>query len=402
MSEQKGLLAGTRVLSFGSFIAGNTAGRLLADLGAEVVKVEARSRPEVLRTAAYAIGEAVTEPSGVPNTVMYASLTRGLRNVSLEMAAEEARDLLRRLVGAADLVVENYGSSVLDQWGLGFRELLAVNPQLVMLSLSGYGRDGPRANYVAFGKTISSFSGLATTWGYTHGTMTDYLAAATGALAAVAALGRARTNGTPAYLDLAQIDALTPLLAALYAAPLNTGENPDLVHNRVPGSWLSGIFPSRGHDQWLAVDIEDGADWEALCRFLDRPDLVAATRADAGGREVDLSAALAEWAGECSAHAAAHHLQRSGLAAAVVQDPEDLWRDVQLRSRNFVEEVFQEDLGPVTYAGSPQRWTKTPGHAPVPPARLGQHTREILGRWLGLADEDLEVLEATGVIFSSC
>ena len=270
-----------------------------------------------------------------------------------------------------------------------------------MLSLSGYGRTGPRANYVAYGKTISSFSGLATTWGYTHGTMTDYLAAATGALAAVAALGQARASGTPTYLDLAQIDALTPLLAPLYAAPLNTGENPDLIHNQVPGSWLSGIFPSRGYDQWLAVDIEDRSDWDALCRFLDRSDLVAATQGDAAGRRAELSSALAEWAAQCSAHTGAHHLQLSGLAAAVVQDPEDLWRDVQLRARNFVEEVFQEDLGAVTYAGSPQRWRKAPGHAPVPPARLGQHTREILQRWLGVPDEEVEALEASEAIFSS-
>lgn len=399
LSEATGLLRGIRVLSLGSFIAGNTAGRLLADLGAEVVKIESRSRPEVLRMPAYAIGEAVTEPSGAPNTVMYGSLTRGLKNLSLELASGEARDILRRLVGVADLVIENYASSVLGRWSLGFQDLVGVNPRLVMLSLSGYGRTGPRANYVAYGKTISSYSGLAATWGYTHGTLTDYLAAATGALAAVVALGRARASGLPTYLDLAQIDALTPILAPVYARPLNTGENPVLSVNQPPGSWLSGIFPSRGHDQWLAVDVEDQADWAALCDFVDRPELVVSTREDAVPLEDELRSVLARWAASCSAHVAAHHLQRAGVAAAPVQDTEDLWRDVQLRARNFMNRVFQEDLGVVTYAGSAQRWAKTPGRAPLPPARLGQHTSEVLRGWIGVEDKELEELGAGGAVF---
>jgi crotonobetainyl-CoA:carnitine CoA-transferase CaiB-like acyl-CoA transferase len=401
LSDTPRLLEGVRVLSFGSFIAGNTAGRLLADLGAEVVKIEARTRPEVLRTAAYAIGEAVTEPSGIPSTVMYTSLTRGLRNISLELASSDARALLRRLVGVADIVIENFGSPVLDRWGLGYGDLLKENPRLVMLSLSGYGRSGPRANYVAYGKTISSYTGLAATWGYTHGTLPDYLAAATGALAAVAALYQAWPRGIPVYLDVAQIDALTPLLAPIYAAPLNTGQDTAQAHNTVPGSWLSGIFPSRGHDRWLAVDLEDQSDWESLCRYLDRPDLVVGTREEALVLESELSRALADWATECSPHAAMHHLQRAGLAAAVVQDTEDLWRDIQLRARNFVEPVFQGDVGSVMYAGSPQRWSTTPGAAPIPPARLGQHTREILQGWLGAVDSEIDALEASGAIFST-
>ena len=220
-----------------------------------------------------------------------------------------------------------------------------------MLSLSGYGRDGPRANYLAYGVTVASYLGLASAWGYAHGTLTDYIAGATGALATVAALGQARRDGTPAYLDLAQVDAVPPLLAELYVSPLNTGVDPVRVLNRSQGSWLSGVFPSRGYDEWLAVDIEDGSDWETLCGVLERPDLQAAERDRASALEAQLSEALGEWVSRCGAPTAMHHLQRAGLAAGVVQDMEDLWRDPQLRARGLLDPVWQEDLGSVTYTG---------------------------------------------------
>jgi crotonobetainyl-CoA:carnitine CoA-transferase CaiB-like acyl-CoA transferase len=151
----------------------------------------------------------------------------------------------------------------------------------------------------------------------------------------------------------------------------------------------------------LAVDIEDQADWELLCSFFDRPDLVVATRGEASILESELSDVLAAWASECSPLTAMHHLQRVGIAAAVVQDTEDLWRDVQLRSRSFLELVAQADVGAVLYAGSPQRWSKTPGRAQIPPARLGEQTREVLQQWLATTEDELLALEESGAIFTA-
>jgi crotonobetainyl-CoA:carnitine CoA-transferase CaiB-like acyl-CoA transferase len=373
----------------------------MADLGAEVVKIEARSRPDVLRMPAYAIGDAVTEPSGIPNTVMEASLTRGLRNMSLDLAEDDARTLFHRLVAVSDIVIENFGSPVLERWRCGYLDLLDHKPNLVMLSLSGYGRDGPRANYLAYGVTVASYLGLASAWGYAHGTLSDYIAGATGALATVTALERARDEGVPAYLDIAQVDAVPPLLAGLYASSLIDGVDSVPVFDPSLGSWLCGVFPSSGDDQWLAVDIENGSDWETLCRVLGRTDLRTTTRDGATALEPQLSQALGEWVARCSAYTAMHHLQSAGLAAGVVQDMEDLWRDVQLRARGLFDTVWQQDLGRVTYTGSAQCWSKSPGRVPLPPARLGEHTRDILRRWLGLPDDELESLEESGAIFSA-
>ena len=401
MSEPQGLLSGVRVLSFGTFVAGNTPATLLASLGADVAKVEGRTRPEVLRMPAYAIGRPATEPSGTPNTVMYASLTRGLRNLSLDMSSELARSLVHRLVSVSDVVIENFGGSVLERWGCSYQELLADRPNLVMLSLSGFGRTGPRANYLAYASTMASYIGLGTVWGYNHGTLSDYVTGVTGAVAAVAALSEARRSGTPTYLDVAQVDAMPPILVDLYAGPLNGRGHEARLANHVATSWLSGIFPCTGADQWLAVDIEDGDDWGVLCELLERPDLRAAHRDEALAREERLSDALGSWVSQYSSHTAMHHLQRAGLAAVAVQDAEALYRDMQLRARGFVERVYQADLGNVVYPGSPQRWSRTPGHAPVPPARLGEHTRDVLRRWLDLGDSEIRSLEAEGAVFSA-
>jgi crotonobetainyl-CoA:carnitine CoA-transferase CaiB-like acyl-CoA transferase len=370
-------------------------------MGADVVKVESRSRPEVLRTPAYAIGPPVIEPSGAPNTVMYATLGRGTRNLSLDLRSPDARPVFHRLVAASDILIENFGPDTLSGWGCAYDDLIQDNPRLVMLSLSAYGRTGPRARYLGYASTMSSFIGLSSVWGYDHGTLTDYVTAATGATAAAEALARARSTGEPAYLDVGQIDAMAPLLAGALAAPLNLGQDEPAVVNRVPGSWLSGVFSSVGHDAWLAVDIENAEDWEVLCQFLERPDLTAAEPDKAERLEPELREALANWASRYSAYAGMHVLQKVGLAAAVVQTSEDIWRDPQLHTRGFGERVDQPDLGPVRYPTSAQRWTKTPGALRVAPHRLGEHTKEILREWLGLSDVELADLSSRGAIFDA-
>src|SRR5262249_1983636 len=161
--------------------------------GADVVKIEARDRPEVLRTPAYAIGDWATEPSGTPNTVMYATLSRGTRNISLDLRSPDARPLFHRLVAAADVLIENFGADTRSGWGCAYDDLIKDSPSLVMLSLSAYGRTGPRAKYLGYASTMSSYIGLSAAWGFTHGTLTDYITAVTGATAVAEGLARARS-----------------------------------------------------------------------------------------------------------------------------------------------------------------------------------------------------------------
>ena len=394
-------LDGVRVISFGAFVAGNTVALLLSELGADVVKVEPRSRPEVLRMPAYAIGEPFTEPSGVPNTVMYGALSRSTRSLSVDLANPGARPVFHRLVASADVVVENFAGDTLANWGCSFEELVRDNPKLVMLAMSGFGHTGPRAGYRSYASNVCGYLGLTAGWGFSHGTLSDYIAGTTSALAIIAALGFARRTGDPVHLDVAQIDTMTALMAPLYLDPLVNGRSSPSAPNDVPGSWLSGVFPATGHDRWVAIELEDAEDWATLCRYLDRSDLATSDPGEATARRPELEAVFAAWVAERSPHTAMHLLQREGLAVAAVQDSEDIWRDPQLRSRGFMVPLDHPEFGVLNYPRPCHRLSRTPARIRRTPPRLGQHTEDVLRDWLAIGDDELRLLEQANAVFQA-
>lgn len=390
------------MLTFGSFVAGNTTGLLLAELGADVVKIEPIARPEVLRSPAYGFGTTlINEPSGVPNTVMYADLSRSTRNLSLEMNTEVGRVLFKRLVAVADVVIENFGAQTMRNWGCAFEELSAVNPRLVMVSLSGYGRTGPRGAYLAYATNISNFSGLTSTWNFQHGTHSDYIAAIHAATAVLGAVAQVDRTGIGVFVDVAQTEALGAVMAPIYLEPLNNGRDTPPAGNVVPGSLFTGVFKSQGHDRWLAIELEDTADWATLCAVLERPDLVVQDDDGISARRGELADAISAWAAERSPHTATQVLQNVGLAASAVYDSEDIVRDPQLRARGAAVEIDQPDLGVIEHYQSPHRMTKTPGSVRRPGPRLGQHTATVLREWLDLDPREIDALEHSNAVFQA-
>ncbi len=394
-----GPLAGVRVLTFGAFVAGTFVGCLLAELGADVVKIEARSHPEVVRMPVYALGPPCTEPSGVPNNLMYASLNRSVRNISIEMGSEAGRDLFRRLVAHADIVIENFRAGVLARWGCGFDALMQVNPSLVLTSVSGYGRTGPRARYLAYGTNIASFTALTHCWGHSHATHSDYLGGEHAALATLAALRWAQATGQGVHVDVAQTEALAAVMPEILLEALVNGRDPPARGNAVAGSLLSGVYRAVGHDAWLAIELEDLDDWNRICSVTGREDLLARAEADAHRRRVALDAAIETWCARWTSHTAVHHLQRAGIAAGVVQTAEDVWRDPQLRSRGSVVELDQPDLGPYDYWANPYRFSVTAPGPSSAGARLGGHTKKVLREWLGMDPDEIDALIEGGVAF---
>jgi crotonobetainyl-CoA:carnitine CoA-transferase CaiB-like acyl-CoA transferase len=401
VSEHAKALSDVRVLTLGAFIAGHTAGMLLAELGADVVQIESRHHPEVLRQPAYGYGIPYTEPSGIPVTVLHAGLARSTRGLALDMTTAPGRELFLRLVAVSDVVIENLSPSVMRNWGLGFEQLASASPQLVMLSLSGYGRTGPRAPFRAFASNIANFVGLTAAWGTTHGTHTDYVTAVHGALAVLAALEHSENAGEAVYLDVAQMEAAAALMAPLYLDLLANRRDGVPPVNAVPGSVLAGVYPALGHDRWLAVELEDLDDWNTLCRAVERPDLRVEHLEETEERRQELSDALAAWSLTLPPHAAAHHLQLVGIAAGAVQDSDDIARDPQLRSRGYMVEIDHPDIGVLEFAESPVRMSKTPGHVQRRAPRLGEHTGEVLREWLDVGDDEVTRLVEVGAAWDA-
>jgi len=382
-------------LTFGAFVAGNSAALILAELGMDVVKIESHARPEALRNNFFFDHPEVHEPSGVSTTALYGGLARSVRSASIELASPDGPEVFRRLAATADVVVENFRPGVLDRFGCGYDDLRDLNPRLSMLSISGYGRTGRRSSYAAYATNISNHVGLSSAWGHTHGYHFDYVAGYHGALGVLAALRQTEATGTGVHLDLAQVESGATVMMPILVEHLTTGAAYQRRDNVVPGSVLSAVVACAGADRWLAVEAVDGADWERLCAVLELRASADPTAADVeAGR-----AALGEWAATRTPYQAAHLLQRAGLAAAPVQDASDLARDPQLRARGFIVEIDHPDLGRIEYPGAVERTVQPGGGVKGPVPRLGEHTRQVLAQWAGIGEPEVAVLAERGAIW---
>jgi crotonobetainyl-CoA:carnitine CoA-transferase CaiB-like acyl-CoA transferase len=381
-----GPLSGIRVISFGTAIAGALSGTALAELGADVVKIESPARPDNLRRLSAPGDPAVHEPSGADTSPMFANFNRTTRSVALDMKDPASVALFLRLAAAADVIVENYAPGVMQRWGLGYEQIAAANPRIVMLSLTGFGHSGPRSHYLAYGATVCSFSGLTDAWRYMAGVHFDYLSQAHGVFGVLAALAARDRTGRGTHVDLAEVETAAAVMGPMMLDYVVNGRRSVVPGNRVPGALLSEVVRCQTEDDWLAVEVEDEDDWRVLARFLGREDLADAAGAGPPDEQatVALGAALAAWAADLSAQQAMRMLQRAGLAAGAVQNAEDVVRDPQHRERHFLLEMDHPDLGVAEYAAPPHRLAKTPATVRRPTPRLGAHTVEVLGEWLGL------------------
>ncbi len=388
-------LAGIRAISFGTAIAGALTGTALAELGADVIKIESPSRPDNLRRLRFPGDRAVREPSGADTSPMFANFNRTTRSLALDMKQPGAVDLFLRLAAEADVIIENYGPGVMQRWGVGYEMIAAANPKIVMVSLTGFGHtDGPRSHYLAYGSTICSFTGLTTAWGETDGTHFDYVSQAHGLFGVLAALaGRDRDPaGRGTHIDLAEIEVAGAVMGPLLLDYLVNGREPDQPGGltapdaAVGGASFRRVVRCQGDDRWLAVETEHAADWRTLAQLIGKPDLGIADQ----GRypHAALAEALAAWAATRTPAQAMRALQRAGLAAGAVQTTEDVVLDPQHRDRHFLIEVDHPDLGVIEFAASPYRLSKTPATTRRPTPRLGEHTAEILSDWLSLSPED--------------
>ena len=262
--------------------------------------------------------------------------------------------------------------------------------------------EGPArsASYLAYASNMANFVGLTYEWGYGHGTLSDYVTAAHAAFGTLAALRQIARTGNAVWVDAAQIEAMAATMPDSVLEALANSRDLPPPGNEVTGSLLSGVYRCVGHDAWVAVELEDLADWARVCELLDLP-LSASSEADTRGTRPVLEAALYGWASELTAHSAARELQRLGVAAGVVQSSEDLWRDPQLWSRDFPVLLGQPDLGSFHYAESVYRLGLTPGRIGDAGHRLGADTDAVLAEWLGCAPDELRALADTGVVFQS-
>jgi crotonobetainyl-CoA:carnitine CoA-transferase CaiB-like acyl-CoA transferase len=404
------MLRGIRIIEQGQLLAVPYAARLLADLGAQVIKVESPLRLDAHRQTTYPNNEAGVAFWNRGGT--FYSENRGKLGITLDLRTSEGVQIFRDLVRVSDVVMENFSSRVMRGFDLDYEGLRRVRPDMIMLSSTGYGHTGPWSNYGAVGPTTEAASGLAALSGYRGGQpllpdipYTDYVAAEHGALAVVLALYRRRRTGEGTWIDLAQTETQTAIAGELIMqASLGEGAvGPS--GSRHPTMAPHGFFPCSGGDRWIAVAVASDEEWSRLRDLMAGCDWSARPRfATAAGRkthEDELEGLLSTWTSRHDAFALMEALQDRGVAAGVVLDGRDLVGNRHLRERGFFTWLGHPPstgIGLKPYPGVPWRFASSRhGEVRRAPA-LGEHNHFVLREILGYGEEAISGLVASGAV----
>ncbi|MCC6534102.1 MAG: CoA transferase [Burkholderiales bacterium] len=399
-------LEGTRIVDLTMGWAGPLATRTLADLGAEVVKVEACAHADWWR------GQdprpAYFEQKLYEQRPNYLCMNRNKLGITLDLTTADGIGLAKRLVARADAVIENYAHGVAGKLGLGYAALSATKPDLVMVSMPAF-RTGPWAAARAYGFTLEQASGLPTIAGnpdgpplLTHYAYGDPIGGLNATCALLTALWHRRRTGEGQHIEISQVECMLPLTAPWMIEQSVLGRIGERNGNRHPRHVPQNCFRCAGEDSFIHIGIGDDAMWQRLCRAIGREDLAAdAALADAPGRrahEASIEAAIEAWTLQHDADDAMRALQAEGVAAGVVRSPYDLAADPHLATRGFWQPVERAFCGSHLQSSLPFREAARPYPVRSPAPTLGEHNQAVLGDLLGVPAAELERLAKLGVI----
>lgn len=398
-------LAGVRVIELTTGAAGPTVAKCLAEYGADVIRIESRSRPDTHRGG---VNRARWNKS--PSFV---KLDRGKKSVTINLQTQRGRELVLDLVRHSDVVVENFSLGVLDRWGLGYEQLREVNGGIILISLKGLGATGPHAHHVTWGPNLLCLFGMTYLWNHPGAVVPtqearvqhpDFMAGVAGAAAVMAALlYRART-GKGQYIDAAQIEVGANLLGPAYLEYLVNGRVARPAGNRRPGAAPHGVYPcTDGPERWCAISVKSQEEWHRFCAAIGDPDWCRDPRfATPLAREQNqeaLDCLVGEWTRQFTGFEVMERLQAAGVAAAPVQDVEDQFiRDPHIKARGLLVELVEPEMGPVVTEYPPVRLSETPPQVRAPAPLMGEHTEQVLREVLGLEDSEIQTLRESGVL----
>ena len=406
-------LEGLRALALTQVWAGSHCAQQLALLGAEVIKIEARRRPDTWRGGyempiLTALQDRPTARRGWNCHPSFNSGNLNQLGVTLDLQRPEGIRLFRRLLRSTDIVVENFTPRVLGSLGIGYETMREERPDVILCSISGFGASGPYRDRPSNGGTIEPASGMSSLLGFPGGpprnsgaTFPDPLAAMTATTAILAALEHRARTGEGQHIDISMQEATLALVGDAALEQELTGRTPGPQGNRHPDIAPHGVYPASGEDRWLAFAAEDDAQWRELCEVADRPDWLTdpryATNAARKAHEDALDAAIAEWTRTQPRDELAERLAAAGLPAAPVLTPGELPADASFRERGVAAEVAHPEAGVWPYVVVPYRLTETPLRVTAPAPCLGEHSAEVLARLASVDAARYEELVHLGI-----
>jgi benzylsuccinate CoA-transferase BbsF subunit len=397
-------LEGYRVVDFGWAAAAPRATCLLADMGAEVIKVETRQRPDPVR---FGPDNLARDPEMDP---LFHSINRNKLGILLDLKTAEGIELIKQLIRISDVVVDNFSPGVMKRLTLEYEDLIKIKPDIIKISFPGVGREGPLADVVTYGPSLAGLAGLDSLIGYEgervlgmQQAYADINAALFGAFAIQMGLYHRERYGEGQHIEVAQIEAL---LSTMPEPIMEAGLN-----NRIPGTQgnthslmaVHNNYPCKGDDKWISIAILTEAEWMGFCKALGDPawtkkeDFTDSAKRIKNRKKLDVH--IAGWTADKTPPEVMEILQKAGVAAAPCADTEDRYFDPHFQKREIIVNVEHPATGVDFDPKVVCNLSETPGEIRRPAPLLGEHNNYVFGELLGLSQDEIEALTEKKVIY---
>jgi benzylsuccinate CoA-transferase BbsF subunit len=400
-----GPLKGVRILDFTWAWAGPHATLLLALLGAEVIKVESRRRLDHTRLRSLMTGPTMTSPD---HSVIFNDLNIRKLSLTLNLSQPKAVEIAKRVAQISDVVTQNMRPGVMDRLGLGYDDLKAAKPDIIMLSSSAVGSSGPERTYTGYAPTFAAMGGHAYITGHLDGSpmplsgAVDLRVGTTSAFAILAALHYRARTGKGQHIDLSSTEAVSALIGHVFMDYSMNGRVQTRAGNRDHLMAPHDCYPCLGDNKWVTIAVACEEEWDALCRLVGDSRLQDERFADASSRwqnQEALNQLIGEWTSSRSQEEVTQALQKVGVAAMPVLDGPALVRDPHLRQRGVLEPLQHPTIGERLTVSPPWRFSRTPAQIDRPGPLLGEQNQYVLGELLGMSSDEIEKLVAEEVLY---
>jgi len=400
-ASTEGPLTGLTVIDAGTTIAGPMAASFLGDFGADVIKIELPYRGDPTREWA---------PKKNGASLWWKVSSRNKKLITLNLSKPEGQGLLKQLIVDTDVIIENFRPGTLERWDVGYEDLAALNPGIIMVRISGYGQDGPYSHRPGYGTIAEAMSGIPSFTGFPDKPpclsafpLADAVAGLFGALGAMLAVHHRDVKGTGEgqVVDVSLYEPLFRLVESFVIAYDQLGKVKKRCGNRMEESSPRNAYET-GDGEWVAVSASSQQTFKRLAEAIGRPDLPDDPRFSDNPSRVDnaarLDAILGDWFRQLHLEDAMEILNQHDVVAGPVYDIQRIFEDPQYEARESICEVEDPELGTICMQNVFPKMSRTPGKIEFPGLALGEHNAEIYGERLGLSAEELERLREIGVI----
>lgn len=400
-------LDGIKIIDFSWAYAGPHTTKFMSALGADVVKVESKQKPDSSRTtAAYQYD---LEPTSSLSAA-YNERNQGKRSLRLDLTTEEGRNVALDLIEEADVLIENYSPTFMDRVELAYEDVKDINPELIYISMPGLAKSGPAKSYRTYGLTLQSLVGLdyisgfpddpPTTAGFS---LPDPTAGYVGSITVLSGLYHRYLTGSGIFIEVPQLEMTASLLHKPLMEYLFTEELPDRIGARDEDDrFVQGVYPTEGDDRWVVIAIESNQEWERFCRLVGQSELIDEYNSQYARLENHnrVDEVISEWTSRRSREEVREFLRSRDIPVGIVSDEEDLVEyDPQLRVRDYFTEHDIPGVGEETFQGLPFNLQKATIGFPSRAPQFGEHSAEVLKEWLGYSSGEVEEKEEAGALY---